>query len=162
MAPDFDVIAFNLGIPYSHPFGHRGFSHSLLFAALLAGTGAALLAKETFRATSWWRFAVLAFVVAASHGVLDAATDAGLGIGFFIPFDSERYFLPFRPLETSSVNPVRFLLHWRRAMVILANEFRWVLLPLLVGSAVLQTTRWLASSRPRDHQNVDREPQVGQ
>src|SRR5437667_359091 len=30
--PDADVGAFGLGIPYEHPLGHRGFTHSLLFA----------------------------------------------------------------------------------------------------------------------------------
>jgi inner membrane protein len=31
--PDLDVLTFNFGIPYSHPFGHRGFTHSIVFAA---------------------------------------------------------------------------------------------------------------------------------
>ena len=34
--PDIDVIAFNFGISYSHPLGHRGFTHSILFAFLWA------------------------------------------------------------------------------------------------------------------------------
>jgi len=34
MLPDADVLAFWLGIPYAAPLGHRGFSHSLAFAAL--------------------------------------------------------------------------------------------------------------------------------
>ncbi len=28
--PDLDVIAFPLGVPYGHPLGHRGLTHSLL------------------------------------------------------------------------------------------------------------------------------------
>ncbi|UKM64900.1 metal-dependent hydrolase [Flavobacteriaceae bacterium GSB9] len=32
--PDFDVLAFKFGIPYEHPFGHRGFTHSILFALI--------------------------------------------------------------------------------------------------------------------------------
>lgn len=32
--PDFDVISFKLGIAYEHPLGHRGFTHSILFAFL--------------------------------------------------------------------------------------------------------------------------------
>ena len=35
--PDLDVIGFRLGIPYGDFWGHRGFTHSLFFAALLAG-----------------------------------------------------------------------------------------------------------------------------
>ena len=41
LAPDLDVIAFVFRIPYDHPWGHRGATHSLSFAmlaALLVGT----------------------------------------------------------------------------------------------------------------------------
>lgn len=34
--PDADVLAFSFGIPYEHPLGHRGFTHSILFALLFA------------------------------------------------------------------------------------------------------------------------------
>jgi inner membrane protein len=33
--PDLDVIGFRLGVRYSDFWGHRGFTHSLVFAALL-------------------------------------------------------------------------------------------------------------------------------
>ena len=36
IAPDLDVAAFRFGIAYSHEFGHRGFTHSLVFAFALA------------------------------------------------------------------------------------------------------------------------------
>ena len=36
LLPDADVIAFVFRIPYSAPWGHRGASHSLVFAALVA------------------------------------------------------------------------------------------------------------------------------
>jgi hypothetical protein len=32
--------------------------------------------------------------VTASHGMLDAMTDGGLGVAFFAPFDNARYFFP--------------------------------------------------------------------
>lgn len=35
MLPDADVLAFKLGVAYGHVFGHRGFTHSLLFAFAL-------------------------------------------------------------------------------------------------------------------------------
>lgn len=34
--PDFDVVSFQLEIPYLHPLGHRGFTHSIVFALLWA------------------------------------------------------------------------------------------------------------------------------
>ena len=36
VAPDLDVLAFRFGIPYEHALGHRGFTHSIPFAAALA------------------------------------------------------------------------------------------------------------------------------
>jgi membrane-bound metal-dependent hydrolase YbcI (DUF457 family) len=36
MLPDTDVVGFRLGIRYGDFWGHRGFTHSLLFAAILA------------------------------------------------------------------------------------------------------------------------------
>lgn len=85
--PDADVVAFAFGVPYEHTFGHRGFTHSIAFAALFA-----LLATHLTRG----RFAAFAFVFLCtmSHAVLDALTDGGLGIAFFSPFSNERYFSP--------------------------------------------------------------------
>ncbi|WP_430997528.1 metal-dependent hydrolase, partial [Klebsiella pneumoniae] len=40
MLPDADVLAFALHIPYADAFGHRGASHSLLFASVLAALAA--------------------------------------------------------------------------------------------------------------------------
>ena len=54
--PDFDVAAFALGIPYADNFGHRGASHSLLFAGLLALVGAVLhrqLRGRPVQAATW-------------------------------------------------------------------------------------------------------------
>ncbi len=42
MLPDADVLAFALHIPYADAFGHRGASHSLLFAFVLAALAAVL------------------------------------------------------------------------------------------------------------------------
>ena len=36
IVPDADVIGFHFGIHYQDFWGHRGFTHSLLFAALFA------------------------------------------------------------------------------------------------------------------------------
>ncbi|MBF3317482.1 metal-dependent hydrolase, partial [Leptospira borgpetersenii serovar Hardjo-bovis] len=35
MLPDADVLAFKFGVAYGNVFGHRGFTHSLLFAFVL-------------------------------------------------------------------------------------------------------------------------------
>ena len=92
MAPALDVVAFELGIPYGHPLGHRGLSHAPI-AALLGAPLVALVAAGRHRllpgdASAGRRrpllrdaavLCLLCFVAIASHGVLDAFTDAGLG-----------------------------------------------------------------------------------
>ena len=137
---DLDVIAFSFGIPYGDPLGHRGATHSLPFAAA-AGLLAALLAFGGLGRFSrrWWGVAALLAGITASHGLLDAATDAGLGVGFWIPFDDARYFLPWRPLATSPLGIGAFF--EARSLAILANEFVWVWLPLGFALLVLRARR---------------------
>lgn len=144
--PDIDVVGFHLGIPYADLLGHRGFTHSLLFA-FLASSFCALVA---FRAVglfsrAWWQVFALLFVAAASHGVLDAFTDAGLGIGFYIPFDDTRYFFPWRPLETSPLSVTAFLNG--PALRILINEMLWIGLPIAGALAFLYSVRVIKRRR---------------
>jgi inner membrane protein len=125
--PDLDVIGLRLGIPYEHALGHRGITHSLAFAALAgAAVGSAL-----FRGRGRAAAVALSILAIASHGFLDAFTDAGLGIGFFLPFDPERFFFAFRPLRTSPLSVSAFFSG--RGLEILRNELLWIWLPLLVA-----------------------------
>ena len=95
MLPDADVIAFALDIPYSDPFGHRGASHSLAFAA---GVGA-LIGGLSRRL----RLGLLAAVVVASHPLLDALTDGGLGVALWWPQEETRVFAPWRPIPVAPI-----------------------------------------------------------
>jgi len=121
-APDLDVIAFRLGIPYSSPLGHRGLTHSLLFAALVG-----LVSLPLWRMARLERArlaAILTFCAVASHGLLDTFTDAGLGVGLLIPLNDVRYFAPLRPLLTSPLSVRAFFSP--DGLAILANELVWV------------------------------------
>lgn len=142
--PDADVIAFRFGIPYEHPFGHRGFTHSVPFA-LLCGAITPWLVGDSWRPGSrdGWRIAGLGFLATASHGVLDALTSGGLGVGFFVPFSAERFFFPWRPLLVSPLTVGRFFSP--TGLRILASEVLWVWLPL---AAVVGLAR-LARRRPK-------------
>ena len=123
--PDIDVLAFNFGIPYGARFGHRGFSHSLL-CALLVGLAAALATSALF-GIPWWLLWGFFFVVTASHGVLDAMTNGGMGIALLAPFDATRYFFPWRPVQVSPLG-LAFLSRWGlRALI---SELVWIWLPL--------------------------------
>ena len=120
--PDVDVLAFRFGIPYGSTFGHRGFTHSIAFAAA-ASALATLLVHGDRRA-----FAML-FACAASHGLLDAMTDGGRGVAFFSPFSNHRYFLPWRPIRVSPIGALDAAALW--------SEVKWVWLPA-VGVAIVQ------------------------
>ena len=138
--PDADVIGFPLGIRYGDVLGHRGLSHSLLFAAALA-TAVLPLARrkgdpEIGRARIW----AYLFAATASHGLLDAMTDGGLGIALLSPFDTTRYFFPFQPIEVSPIGVGRFFSE--RGLAVIASEMLWVWVP----SAVLAGLAWTATS----------------
>ncbi|MCE4068777.1 MULTISPECIES: metal-dependent hydrolase [Pseudomonas] len=137
--PDLDVLAFKLGIAYHDAFGHRGFSHSLLFAACLGVLGALcgrLLGSGPLKAGLWLGLAT------ASHSVLDAMTDGGLGVAWFWPWSEQRYFLPLHPIEVSPIGLSRFLSP--RGLEVLLSEARWLWLPCLgVALAGIGTRRVL-------------------
>jgi inner membrane protein len=83
MAPDTDLIGFRFGIHYGDLLGHRGLTHSVAFAAFLASI--ALLAARSklaspARLSLIW---IYLFLATASHGLLDAMTNGGLGVAFF-------------------------------------------------------------------------------
>ncbi len=134
--PDLDVIAFRLGIPYAAAFGHRGFSHSLLFACAFALGGAGLC--RCWRATFLQSFLFL-FAAVGSHGLLDTLTNGGLGIALFWPWSEHRYFLPFQPIEVAPLSLKRFIS--ARGLTVLISELLWVWLPSCGVTLVLLSIR---------------------
>ncbi len=136
VAPDLDVISFRLGIPYANVLGHRGVSHSLALSLLLAGV--LTLSLRIGRSDRGAVFLYLG-LSAVSHGLLDAATNGGLGIAFFAPFSTERYFLPWQVLQVSPIGLKRFLT--TRGLSVLQSELLWVWVPSLLTSAALHTFR---------------------
>jgi inner membrane protein len=135
VVPDIDVIGFRYGIRYGDFWGHRGFTHSLVFAALLAS----MVAVVTFwrGASGIGRFAlfIYLFLATASHGLLDAITNGGLGVAFFSPSDNNRYFLPWRPVRVSPIAVTRFFT--ARGFAILQNELLWIWVPAFLFAAVV-------------------------
>jgi inner membrane protein len=134
MLPDLDILAFPLGIPYGARFGHRGFSHSLC-CAFLTGLVVALLTSEHL-ALPWWLLWGFFFVIMASHGILDAFTNGGMGIALFSPFDPTRYFFPWRPVQVSPIG-MAFFGPW--GVRVMLSELLWIWLPLavVVGGVML-------------------------
>lgn len=121
MLPDLDVVGFPLGIAYGSDLGHRGASHSLVFAALCGGA-AALVAGR--------RWGALVAAAVASHPLLDALTDGGLGVALWWPMSSERVFAPWNPLPVAPIGP-RFLSS--RGLSAILGELAWLWPLLLIG-----------------------------
>jgi inner membrane protein len=101
MLPDADVIGFSLGVEYGDPWGHRGATHSFAFALVVGSAVALVAARRRFRA--FWRTALFACGVLATHPLLDTMTDGGLGCALFWPFDLTRYFAPWRPIQVAPI-----------------------------------------------------------
>ncbi|MFZ2267425.1 MAG: metal-dependent hydrolase [Azonexus sp.] len=137
--PDLDVLAFRLHIPYAHVLGHRGFSHALFFAlllALLAMAGASLLRSSRRQA---FGFVGLA---AASHPLLDMITNGGLGVALWWPWSTGRVFAPWRVIEVSPLSLQRLL--GPRGLAVLQSELLWVWLPALLAGLALLLLRRIA------------------
>jgi inner membrane protein len=101
MLPDADVLGLALGIPYGAPLGHRGASHSLLFALLVGAIAGRIWMKRARPHAAFVGLLIVALV--ASHGLLDALTDGGLGVALLWPFTSERFFFPWRPIPVAPI-----------------------------------------------------------
>jgi len=127
--PDTDAIGYWMGVPYADFWGHRGFSHSLLFAAIVSGIIVSCGIADPKWMISRWVLWCYFFLVTASHGLLDAITDGGLGVALLSPFDTNRYFFPWRPLEVSPIGIRAFFSEW--GVRVLRSEIVWVWLPVL-------------------------------
>jgi inner membrane protein len=119
--PDADAL-FLPWIAYQHALGHRGFSHSLVFALLIGLASALLLVKLRWNNRQSLRtLTILLALASASHGFFDAMTTGGLGVAFFSPFDNTRYFFPFRPIPVAPLSAAG--LFTARGMNLLLWEF---------------------------------------
>lgn len=126
IAADADVVAFALRIPYESQFGHRGATHSIFFALVLA-------ALMTLR--EWRHFPAHAllfgylFVSAISHPLIDMLTDGGLGIALFWPFSLERLFFPTTPVAVSPIGAAFFS---EDGAYVILSELKWIWIPCIV------------------------------
>lgn len=142
--PDIDVLAFHFGVPYEAVMGHRGFTHSLLFAVLVALVFryGSIVGRERP-----WTTLLFLFGATISHGLLDAMTNGGLGVGFTTPFTTRRYFLPARWIEVSPIGVSFFSL---RGWMVIKSELLTVWLPCLVVALLGYSLRGHARKfRPR-------------
>jgi inner membrane protein len=135
IAPDADVLAFAFGIPYESLWGHRGWTHSLVFAIALGLAVGWLL----YRGQRHWPQMALWFALAtASHPLLDMLTTGGLGCALWWPFSPDRLFFPVQVIRVSPLEVGEFFSRW--GIKVLLSEAFWIGLP---GLVLVLASRWL-------------------
>jgi len=177
MLPDADVLAFALHIPYADAFGHRGASHSLLFACVLAalaavwacfGSGRPWSAPHSSGSRRPWsavsrqprlaptqRGPTLASTVQAAVFVFICAASHPLldamtsgGLGVALAWPwSEQRF--FAPWRPIRVSPFAPQFFSARGIATLLSELRWVWLPLAAAVVAWKLIQ-PAPAAPRD------------
>ncbi len=134
--PDADVIGFHYHVAYDSTFGHRGFTHSILFALIIGFIATWIFARITsINKRQLWRFVIYFFLITLSHPLLDACTNqiwVQLGIAFFSPFSNHRYFFPWfiRRIQVSPIEVHSFFSDW--GLKVLLSEFIWIGIPSIV------------------------------
>jgi inner membrane protein len=132
--PDFDAFS---PAAYGTAFGHRGFTHSFLFA-LAIGLLAAGLTFKYFH-MRFWILALFFFAITASHGLLDAFTTGGYGILWFWPFSDARYG-PWGPIRVADIG-FEWPDPWTSRAV--RSEIFWIWLPTALIVGVVKGARML-------------------
>jgi len=123
--PDLDVLAFKIGIDYMHPLGHRGFTHSIFFALLWS-----VVLSFSFGKNRKLIYFIVLFLSTLSHGILDAMTTGGRGVGFFIPFENSRHFLPWRIIQVSPLGIQEFFSEW--GIRVILSELKYIAIPCFI------------------------------
>jgi inner membrane protein len=144
--PDLDVGLHSYGVQYEDLWGHRGMMHSLLFAAVVALVVVSWFFRKDVRPGDrrWCSLVAFFFIITASHGMIDAFTDGGLGIAFLSPFDQTRYFAPWQPIPVSNFGLTSMFDHY--GAHVLWTEIKLVWAPLAALTALVMAIR--AITRP--------------
>jgi inner membrane protein len=129
--PDLDVFST---ADYGTMLGHRGITHSLVFALTLSLVAASIVRWHT--PVRWWKLTSVFFAIIASHGLLDALTWGGEAIPFFWPLGG-RYGnwgpLPLSDIALDLPNP------WTSRAI--RSELLWVWLPIALSVILVAVCR---------------------
>jgi inner membrane protein len=138
IVPDCDLILQQL-IPSATLFQHRGATHSLT-VALLVGlvVGLILLGNGDRHPIRW---GLIAAVVVASHGLMDAFGQSDLGVELLWPFSDARYLAPWHILPNPALQPPLSYFWWGPLL-----EELILYLPLWVYAFLPRS--WLSAPNP--------------
>ncbi len=123
--------------------------HSLIFAFLLSGIATLLLFQRASIVIKRMSLLAYLFLATASHGVLDAMTNGGLGVAFFSPLNNNRYSLPWRPIRVSPISITRFFS--AHGYAVLQSELLWIWVPAILFAALVLILRRSEGARNLNH-----------
>jgi membrane-bound metal-dependent hydrolase YbcI (DUF457 family) len=119
--------------PIARAFGHRGFTHSLVFAFVVPLL-CVLIGRRWFRAglIRCWLFLTVSLL---SHSLLDSVTTGGKGVGWLWPWSDERFFAPWQVIKVAPFALSRYSTPYGHQVII--SELMWVWLPGMVLMGML-------------------------
>ena len=120
-------------LPYGNVFGHRGFTHSLLFAFVVPLL-CVLIGRRWFKAglIRCWLFLTVSLL---SHSLLDSVTTGGKGVGWLWPWSDERFFAPWQVIKVAPFALSRYATPYGHQVI--TSELMWVWLPAVMMMGVL-------------------------
>lgn len=133
MLPDADVLSFKLGVAYGNVFGHRGFTHSLIFAFVVPIL-VLWLGRRWFKASLMrcWAFLTVSLL---SHSLLDSVTTGGKGVGWLWPWSDERFFAPWQVIKVAPFALSKYTTPYGHQVIM--SELLWVWVPGVIFMAVM-------------------------
>ncbi|WLT31049.1 metal-dependent hydrolase [Geothrix sp. PMB-07] len=144
VAPDLDWFMEFFQLSQRASLAHRGISHSLLAALLIAVAAMLIGFRPQLRSARLWTCMLAA---SFSHGLLDACTFGGTGVAFLLPFSNARFVGAWQPIFVSPIPLSGKLLDW--LLFSLGTEIVWIGLPAAVVFFAPQTMQRLRLSMQR-------------
>jgi inner membrane protein len=138
--PDIDALGPLFDAREPSLFAARGFSHSLVFAAIFTLIVAALFFRSASTRARSIAIAIV-FASTASHGIVDAMSVGDVGVAFFAPFSSTRFFLPLRVIAACPNAPPEHIGAWIKLLA--ANELLFILAPAFLIAFTIRV--WITS-----------------
>ncbi|HJU68994.1 MAG TPA: metal-dependent hydrolase [Gemmatimonadaceae bacterium] len=141
--PDIDALGRPFGnLGYETAFGgHRGITHSLLFAIILGAVVSWLLVRGADSRHPHIRLWIALALATASHGVFDMLSVIGDGVAFWAPLTWTHYEFAWQPLGDLGPGPRGPA----RVIALVGNELVWVGLP----AGIVMMISWRARSTSR-------------
>lgn len=138
--PDLDGIGYLFGLNYNSFLGHRGFSHSLSFIIIAALVFAKLTnPKIRLKSKNFALYFLNFFIIGALHLMLDALTNGGLGIALFSPFNNQRFFVPWQPIQVSAILPQYFFR--LNGLSVIKSELLLLIIPSILLSIIIKSIK---------------------